>query len=205
MGTRCHHGMHRHTHELFLRNIRAEGLVLFCLRIHHMKSCVDGIQGCVEIRQFLLPHRLVCYIIVEVVIILQQILMVLIHADITVQRKNKSSDGRNIVYRRDWSCLIQLVQISLPFRCADRNSQLRLIVVTAEQCGTSHTGFFCDLIHADRFDFLFHKKPERRIDDPLVAPLLFIHLFLRFSHFSLPFSYILTVHFMVKGCDCQRL
>lgn len=50
MGTRCHHGMHRHTHELFLRNIRAEGLVLFCLRIHHMKSCVDGIQGCVEIR-----------------------------------------------------------------------------------------------------------------------------------------------------------
>ena len=142
MGTRCHHGMHRHTHELFLRNIRAEGLVLFCLRIHHMKSCVDGIQGCVEIRQFLLPHRLVCYIIVEVVIILQQILMVLIHADITVQRKNKSSDGRNIVYRRDWSCLIQLVQISLPFRCADRNSQLRLIVVTAEQCGTSHTGFF---------------------------------------------------------------
>lgn len=87
MGTRCHHGMHRHTHELFLRNIRAEGLVLFCLRIHHMKSCVDGIQGCVEIRQFLLPHRLVCYIIVEVVIILQQILMVLIHADITVQRK----------------------------------------------------------------------------------------------------------------------
>ena len=158
-----------------------------------------------EIRQLLLPHRLVCYIIVEDVIILQQILLVLIHADITVQRKNKSSDGRNIVYRRDWSCLIQLVQISLPFRCADRNSQLRLIVVTAKQWGTAHTGLFCDLNHADRFDFLFHKKPERCINDPLVAPLLFIHLFLRFSHFSLPFSYILTVHFMVKGCDCQRL
>ena len=187
MGTRCHHGMHRHTHELFLRNVRAEGLVLFCLRIHHMKSCVDGIQGCMIIHQFLLPHRLVCYIIVEVVIILQQILMVLVHSDIAVQRKYKSSDGRNVVYRRDWPRLIQLVQISFPFRCADRNDQLRLIGIAAEQCSTPHTSFLCDFIHADRFDFLFHKKPERRINDPLVALLLFLHLFLGFSHFSLPF------------------
>ena len=67
------------------------------------------------------------------------------------------------------------------------------------------TTAFCRTLAIDRFDFLFHKKSERCIDDPLVALMLFIHLFLGFSHFSLPFSYILTVHFMVKGSDCQRL
>ena len=90
--------MHRHTHELFLRNIRAEGLVLFCLRIHHMKPCVDGIQGCVEIRQFLFLHSLMRHIIIEIIIILQNILMVLVHSDITVQSESKSVDCRNIVY-----------------------------------------------------------------------------------------------------------
>ena len=60
-----------------------------------MKSRVDGIQGCVEILQFLFLHSLVCYVIVEVVIILQQVLVILIHADAAIQSKNKSADCRN--------------------------------------------------------------------------------------------------------------
>ena len=139
--------MHGNPHELFLRDIRPECVILLCTLIHHMQSGIDRIQRGMEI-----CHHASCFHtagmtdkMIDIFIILQHILMILIHIDKTVQCKDQSVDCRNVLDGGNRSFCIQFIQIFLTFGTADSNSQIHLRRIITEYCCPSDTCFFCDL------------------------------------------------------------